>query len=177
MDGNTLERFEFFEGLPPADRDAVAGLAEVREYAPNAVLFQDGDPADAIYGLLEGTVELSLLFRDRVLKTDEVKYEEAIRARFEDKDTPIVLDEIHAGEVFGWSALAGLKQRTAAARAASAVRAFAIPAGELRKRFAENPALGLTLMERLNRVIAARLAERTERLVEAWTEAFGAGRI
>jgi CRP-like cAMP-binding protein len=79
--------------------------------------------------------------------------------------------------VFGWSALAGLERRTAAARAASAVRAFAVPAEKLRKQFGENPALGLRLMERLNRVIAARLAERTERLVEAWTEAFGAGRI
>jgi CRP-like cAMP-binding protein len=177
MDGNTLDRFEFFEGLQPADRDAIAGMAEVREYAPDTFIFQNGEPADAIHGLLEGAVELSLLFRDRVLKTDEVKYEEAIRSRFEDKDTPIILDEIHAGEVFGWSALAGLEKRTAAARAASAVRAFAIPAGELRKRFAEHPALGLTLTERLNRVIAARLAERTERLVEAWTEAFGAGRI
>ena len=177
MDGSTLDRFLFFEGLQPADRDAIAAMAEAREYAPNAIIFKDGDPADAIFGLLEGTVELSLLFRDRVLKTDEVKYEEAIRARFEETDTPIVLDEIQAGEVFGWSALAGLEQRAAAARAASAVRAFAIPAGELRKRFAENPALGLTVMERLNRVIAARLAERTERLVEAWTEAFGAGRI
>jgi CRP-like cAMP-binding protein len=177
MDGNTLDRFEFFEGLPPADRDAIAGMAEVREYAPNTLIFQDGDPADAIYGLLEGTVELSLLFRDRVLKTDEVKYEEAIRARFEDKDTPIILDEIQAGEVFGWSALAGLERRAAAARAAAAVQAFAIPAGALRKRFVENPALGLTIMERLNRVIAARLAERTERLVEAWSEAFGTGRI
>ncbi len=177
MDGNTLNRFEFFEGLDPANRETIAGMAEVREYAPDAIIFQGGDPADAIFGLLEGTVELSLLFRDRVLKTDEVKYEEAIRARFEETDTPIVLDEIQAGEVFGWSALAGLERRTAAARAASAVRAFAVPAEKLRKQFGENPALGLRLMERLNRVIAARLAERTERLVEAWTEAFGAGRI
>ncbi|MFP4389676.1 MAG: Crp/Fnr family transcriptional regulator [Desulfococcaceae bacterium] len=177
MDGNILERFEFFEGLQPADRDAIAGMSEIREYPPDTLLFRGGDPADAVYGLLEGTVELSLMFRDRILKTDEVHYEEAIRARFEERERPIIVDEIHPGEIFGWSALSGLEARTAAARSIGAVQAFAIPAAELRKRFADNPTLGLTLMERLNRVIAARLRERTERMVEAWTEAFGAKRI
>lgn len=177
MDADTLTRFDFFEDIDPATRDAIAGMAELREFEPGAVVFREGDPADAIFGLLEGTVELSILFRDRILKTDEVHYEEAIRARFEETETAIVVDEIQADEVFGWSALAGVPARTASARAADAVRAFAIPATALRQRLAEDPALGYRLMERLNRVIASRLQERTERMVEAWTEAFGAGRI
>jgi CRP-like cAMP-binding protein len=177
MDANILARFDFFEGLTPAQREAVAEMAEIREYDPETVLFLDGDPAETLYGLLEGTVELSFRFRDRNLKTDEVHYEEAIRAHFEEKERAIVVDEIQAGEVFGWSALAGLARRTAAARAVGAARVFAIPAAPLRSRFADDPSLGLTLMEHLNRVIADRLKERTERMVEAWTEAFGAGRI
>lgn len=177
MDANILARFDFFEGLSPAQQGAIADMAEIGAFDPDTLLFLDGDPADALYGLLEGTVELSFRFQERNLRTDEVHYEEAIRAHFEEKERAIVVDEIQAGEVFGWSALAGLPQRTATARAVGAVRVFAIPADTLRSRFADDPALGLTLMERLNRVIADRLKERTERMVEAWTEAFGTGRV
>ena len=38
--------------------------------------------ATALYGLLEGEVELSILFRDRVLKA-EVRYEEYVHKREE----------------------------------------------------------------------------------------------
>jgi hypothetical protein len=58
-----------------------------------------------------------------------------------------------------------------------AVRAFAVPADRLQQLFSGDPAVGFTLMERLNKVIASRLDERTHRLVESWTEAFGISKI
>lgn len=177
MDGNILARFEFFADIDPASRDAIAEMAELREFAPGTIVFRDGDPADAIFGLLEGNVDLSLLFRDRILKTDEIRYEEAIRARFVETETPVVFKEVHDGQIFGWSALAGLEKRTATARTVDAARAFAIPAAALRRRMSEDPILGFRLMDRLSRIIAGRLHELSGQMVEAWVEAFGAGRI
>jgi CRP-like cAMP-binding protein len=177
MDGKTLEAVDFFRGIAPETLDVIAADATIREYEADTLIFTEDEAPDSLFGLLEGVVELSLLFTERVFKTDELRYEEAIRSRFEESEIQIVVDEIHPGEIFGWSALAGIEKRTATARSVEAVRAFAVPADRLQQLFSGDPAVGFTLMERLNKVIASRLDERTHRLVESWTEAFGISKI
>jgi CRP-like cAMP-binding protein len=177
MDGKILERVDFFKGIAPETLDVIARAATTREYPPDTLIFTEDEEPHSLFGLLEGTVELSLLFTERVFKTNELRYEEAIRSGFEENEIHIVVDEIKPGEVFGWSALAGIEKRTASARSVDAVEAFSLPAAELRSLFVDDPALGLTLMARLNKVIASRLDERTQRLVGCWTEAFGTSKI
>ncbi|HDR14287.1 MAG TPA: cyclic nucleotide-binding domain-containing protein [Desulfobacteraceae bacterium] len=177
MDGKMLEHVDFFRGIAPNALNVIAGAGSKREYFPDTVIFSEGEAPDSLFGLLEGVVELSILFTERLFKTDELRYEEAIRSGFEENEIQIVVDEINPGEIFGWSALAGIEKRTATARSTGPVQAFEIPALELRRLFGEDPILGFTLMERLNKVIASRLDERTQRLVESWTEAFGTSKI
>lgn len=177
MDGKILERVDFFKGIAPETLDLIARAATPREYLPNTLIFTENEEPHSIFGLLEGVVELSLLFTERVFKTNELRYEEAIRSGFEENEIQIVVDEINPGEIFGWSALAGIEKRTATAKSVGAVQAFALPAEQLRSLFVDDPLLGLTLMERLNKVIASRLDERTQRLVGCWTEAFGTSKI
>jgi CRP-like cAMP-binding protein len=177
MDGKILEQVDFFRGIESGTLDVIARSATTKEYPPNTLIFTENEEPHSLFGLLDGVVELSLLFTERVFKTNELRYEEAIRSGFEESEIQIVVDEINPGEIFGWSALAGIEKRTATAKSVGAVQAFALPAMELRSLFVDDPVLGLKLMERLNKVIASRLDERTQRLVGCWTEAFGTSKI
>jgi CRP-like cAMP-binding protein len=177
MDGKILENVDFFRGIAPDTLDVIARAVTTKAYPPNTLIFSENEEPHFLFGLLDGVVELSLLFTERVFKTNELRYEEAIRSGFEENEIQIVVDEINPGEIFGWSALAGIEKRTATARSVQAVQAFALPAAQLRNLFVDDPVLGLTLMERLNKVIVSRLDERTQRLVGCWTETFGTSKI
>lgn len=174
-DREMISRFDFFSGVSDDNLRKIAGQCTIQEFKEEEVIFNSGDPADAFYGVLEGSVELSILFKDRILKA-EIQYEEAKQARYEEVDNPIAVDRIEAGEVFGWSSLAAPEARTATARCLEPVRVFSLPAADLKARFQKDPALGYAIMEKLSNVIARRLQKRTEKLVDAWGEAFGEGR-
>lgn len=47
------------EGLSDAEIEQVYGLFEEKEYPAGAALYKEGDPADALYVMLEGRVEVS----------------------------------------------------------------------------------------------------------------------
>jgi CRP-like cAMP-binding protein len=76
------------------------------------------------------------------------------------------------GKIFGWSALVSSRIRTVTAQCAQASTLIALPADGLRDLFAKDPTLGYLLMSRLCDIVAQRLKNRTEKLIEAWGEAF-----
>lgn len=82
---------EIFEGLAPAEADALAGLFRAQELGPGAVLFEDGAPADSFFVVLGGSVQL------------------------EPREGPVV--ERRAGTSFGELGLAGGQVRRARATA------------------------------------------------------------
>ncbi len=175
VDKEVISKFDFFSGVSEDNLREIADQCTIREYKEDEVIFNSGDPADTLYGVAEGSVELSIVFRDRILKAD-IQYEEAKQAHYEEVETPITVDRIEAGEVFGWSSLAAPEARTATARCLEPVRVFALSAADLKARFQKDPALGYAIMEKLSNIIARRLQKRTEKLVDAWGEAFGEGR-
>jgi len=175
VDKEMVFKFDFFSGVSEDNLREIADQCTIREFKENDVIFDSGDPADTLYGVMEGIVELSIVFKDRILKAD-IRYEEAKLAHYEEVENPITVDRIEAGEVFGWSSLAVPDARTATARCLEPVRVFALPAADLKARFQKDPALGYAIMEKLSNVIARRLQKRTEKLVDAWGEAFGDGR-
>lgn len=170
-----LSRFDFFSEVSENHLEEIADLCAIREFKADEVVFRSGDPAETLYGVLSGSVELGIVFKDRTLKAD-IRYEEAKQAHYKEVDKPILVDLIEEGEVFGWSSLVSPVSRTATAKCLEPVRAIALPAAELKAKFREDPALGYEIMERLSGVIAHRLRKRSEKLVEAWGEAFGDGR-
>ncbi len=54
----------------------------------NDVIFRQGDEARDFYGLIEGEVELSLVFKEEFLRLD-IRYEESIVAKREIIEKPI----------------------------------------------------------------------------------------
>ena len=171
-----LSSFKFFSGVAPETLDTIAQKGEVKELDPGDVVFHFDEPAEHLYGLLEGEVDLSLVFKDKVLKT-EIEYEEAIQASFVDEEKSIVIDTVSEGQVFGWASLVGTGRRTVTACCTEPSRMIVIPAAELREMFKEDHSLGFVIMEKLSNIISARLKNRTDKLIETWVEAFDTDKI
>lgn len=176
VDIDHLKSFSIVAGLPPETLDQIARRAEIRACAAGDVLFEEGDMADTLYGLLEGEVTLSLVFQDRVLKA-EVRHEEYVHKRVEIVEKEMVFETISAGEVFAWSALIAPHQLTATARCSVPSRIVMVPAASLEAVLDRNPQAAALFMRRLAEVIAQRLRLRTDKLVESWHAAFGENRL
>lgn len=175
-DQNLLSGFKFFSDVDLKTLDMIAQKAEILEFKSEDVVFRFEEPAEHFYGLLEGEVELSLVFKDKVLQTD-IEYEEAIQARMVDKEKLIVVDTVLPGQVFGWASLVGPRKRTVTALCSEASRIIAIAAVELRSMFEQDHTLGYIIMKRMSAIISRRLKNRTDKLIETWVEAFDVDQI
>jgi CRP-like cAMP-binding protein len=173
---NPLSEFKFFSEVNPDTVDAIARKGEIVEYKAADVIFRFDEPATYLYAVLEGEVDLSVVFKDKVLKT-EIEYEEAIQASMVEKEKSIVVDSVFPGQVFGWASLVGAGRRTVTARCAQASRVFVLPAVELKTMFEADKALGYVIMKKLSDIISKRLQKRTEKLIETWVEAFDVDKI
>jgi len=171
MGKNLLAGFKFFSEVVPESLEMIAQKCEVLEFGTGDVIFQFDEPANRLYGLLEGEVDLSIVFKDKVLKT-EIQYEESIKASIIDKEKSIVIDTVLPGQIFGWASLVGPARRTVTARCTEDCRVVAVAATDLQAMFAKDHYLGYVIMKKLGDIIARRLKNRTDKLIETWVEAF-----
>jgi CRP/FNR family cyclic AMP-dependent transcriptional regulator len=173
---NLLAGFPFFSDVDPATLEAIASKGQILEFKAEDIIFHVDEPATHFYGLLEGGVDLVLIFKDKVLKTD-IEYEEAIQATMVDEEKEIIVDAVRAGQVFGWASIVGPSKRTVNAQCSENSRVIAMPADDLAAMFEKDHTLGFTIMKRLSNIIASRLRNRTDKLIETWGEAFDIGSI
>ena len=171
-----LAGIKFFSDLAPETLKMIAQKGEVLELDAGEVVFHYKEPAEHFYGLLKGEVDLSIVFTDKVLKTD-IEYEEAIQASVVDEKKWIVVDTVYPGQVFGWACLVGPGRRTVTAQCAEASRVFSIAATDLKTMFENDHTLGYLIMTKLCHIISNRLKNRTDKLIETWVEAFDVDKI
>jgi CRP/FNR family cyclic AMP-dependent transcriptional regulator len=171
-----LTGFPFFSDVDPDTMEKIASKGQILEFKAEDVIFHVDEPATHFYGLLEGEIDLVLVFKDKVLKTD-IEYEEAIQATMVDEEKEIIVDTVTPGQVFGWASIVGPAKRTVNAACSENSRVIAIPAAELAAMFEKDHTLGFTIMKRLSDIIASRLRHRTDKLIETWGEAFDIGSI
>jgi CRP-like cAMP-binding protein len=171
-----ISGFSIFAGASPEHLEEIAKHVALLHFDSGETIFQEGAKASRVYGLLDGEVELILVAKDSVLKTD-VQYEEYARSKTETVERDIIVDSIGPGEIFGWSAFSPEGRYTSKAVCVEPSRVFALPADNLRVLFNKYPQVGYPFMERLLEIIAKRLTNRTDRLIEVWSEAFNGNRI
>ena len=171
MAKNILAGFKFFSEVAPESLEMIAQKCELLEFGAGEVIFNFDEPANRLYGLLEGEVDLSIVFTDKVLKT-EIQYEESIKASILDQEKSIVIDTVLPGQVFGWASLVGPARRTVTAGCTENCRVVAVAAADLQAMFAKDYYLGYVIMKKLSDIIAKRLKNRTDKLIETWVEAF-----
>ena len=148
LDKALLADMSFFSGLDLEDLAAIARAGDILEFDANGIIFKEGETAEDLFGILQGEVELSLMFEENRLETN-IQYEESILARIQVLQEPIVFDTLDPGEIFGWSSLVGPGQLTSTARCVRPTRVFAVPAPRLKAILDKNPQAGYLLMERL----------------------------
>lgn len=140
-----LEHALLFRDLPRSLTASIRSLARVRQYAKDDTLFLEGDPADEIYVLRDGRVELTYTLP-------------------QDPLTEILITHIEPGENFAWSALAQGETLSSRARALEDSSTYTIPVETLHAFFAEHPGVGYQVMTILAQQILRRLRETRKEL-------------
>ncbi len=171
-----LSLFPFFSGISRERLDDIEKFSVVQSYDKGTFIFKNNEQALNLYGLIEGDVELSLLFREEIV-TKNIKYEEYISTDVEVLEKPVRIEKVKKYDIFGWSALVEPAKMTATARCVTDSEIVVIPAYDLKRMFNKDPELGYRLSARINIIIAQRLNSRTEKLVETWCSLFDTGSI
>jgi signal transduction histidine kinase len=140
----TLGESSLFSDLSDEQRDRIALLSREMTFETGDVLFREGDSADNIYIVLQGTlaVEVGLLGRQR--------------------RRCATIATAHRGESVGWSAGIGSQKYLASAYAVEKTTAVVVDRRAVQCLFADNPASGLRVMEKLIDLARSRLCRTTE---------------
>ena len=166
-----LNAFAIFDGIAEDIMDRIGQSAQLLDYGREDVIFEEGQGASHLYGVLEGEVELNIVFHDRVMKTD-IRFEDYVHKRIDTIEKKIIIEVLDPGEIFAWSAFCAPHKLTSTATCTQATQVAAIDGAELRAILAQAPETGYLFAQRVAEVISQRLRNRTARLIESWHEAF-----
>lgn len=136
-----LAESELFEGAPEADLDRIAAVAMERRYAAGEMVFARGEPAKALYAVVDGQLR-------------------AVVAGSDGRE--ITLRMLDAGSVFGEIGLLDGGRRTATVVAQRPSRIARIERKALLDQLRAHPEVSLNLLA----VLASRLRASTEQLEE-----------
>ena len=151
----SLEDIAFFQGLSSADRKRILANFRAEDHRAGEVFFQQDQPADRLYLLVSGRVEI----------------------RFKPYDgEALTVSIIEAGGVFGWSAALGRSSYTSGAICTADGRCLSIRGRDLRRICEDHPATGVILLERLSEVIALRLTSTHDHVMELLRQGVRPGR-
>lgn len=131
-----LAQVDIFKGLEATDLDRLAPLFTLICLHPGQMIFEQGNPAEFLYILLEGKVVVNYKPYDGPLLT---------------------VAQIAPGGIFGWSAVLGRQIYNSTAAAADQATAIRIKGEELRETCERHPTTGIVILERLANAIAERL--------------------
>ena len=133
-----IRQFPIFSKIQPAMQKLLCFSAERLTYDAGQVIFNAGDPGDAAYVVIEGTVEISV----------------------PTPSGPIVINNMTKNDILGEIAIVGEVPRTATAKAVSKLETLKISKELFMKIIRENPDAAVELIK----ILAARLASTTNQL-------------
>ena len=133
-----IRQFPIFSKIQPAMQKLLCFTAERLTFAAGQVMFNAGDPGDAAYIVIDGSVEISV----------------------PTPAGPIVVNTLARNDIIGEIAIFGDVPRTATATALSKVETLRISKDLFVKVIRENPDAAIELI----RILASRLANTTNQL-------------
>jgi CRP-like cAMP-binding protein len=133
-----LQRCPFFSRLNEAQRKAIAAITEDVSFEKDTILFEEGQEAEALYILLQGTVDLFL-------------------TGGKDLSKPLWVGQINPDEPFGISALIEPHILTASARVTAPTRVMKISGAALRALCELDPRLSAILIHQIAKAAMERL--------------------
>jgi CRP-like cAMP-binding protein len=138
-----MEKVPFLRDLGGPYADQLAGLARLKEYAPGAVIFRQGEDYPYLCLVLEGEVSLDVAVSGEAVA------------------------EVHRGgpgELLGWSPVLGRRSMTATGRAATALRLAVLEMEELLGLCERDGYFGSAFYRQVALVLSSRLDETRRRL-------------
>lgn len=136
-----LEKVELFSGLLSEEMQSLEQTAEMRAYHPGDVIFQEGDPGDGIYVVLDGTVQVSTLVSETERR---------------------VLTLVGPGDFFGEMAILDDRPRSATAQAEGETKVYFLHRDDLLRILEHSPKLAVSLL----REFSLRLRDFNRKYVE-----------
>lgn len=164
-------KYQLFSRIPSEKMEQIQKLVTEASFDEGEVVFHEGETADKLYCVKQGSVQLSIMFREQRVEW-EVRHEERIEKRVKEHEKSLAVETLGVGEPFGWSALVKPHVLTATARATRPTEVYVIAAKELTALLDDDPAIGYALSSSLNEIVAKRLNHHTQRLIEVWGELY-----
>jgi CRP-like cAMP-binding protein len=149
-----LRRYPFFSGLSESQLKDIAMISEEKSFEDEEGVFQERNPADALYLLIDGCVDLYYEFSE---ESKPHLYKE------------FFIGEINPGEPFGISALIEPFRLTSSARTSKPSRMIRINAEALRDLCHEDQNLAYTLTYQAAKIALERLNAARTQLAAAWS--------
>ena len=144
--GQPLAAFDLFNYVPGPDRAVLEALLARTIHAQGDVIFHEGDEAQAMYAVEDGSVEIV-------------------------KDNGrTVIATLEKGDAFGELAFFDGRPRSAAARARQPTVVLSLPYAGLREFLAARPALALAFFRNTATAVVGRLRQTTSDL--SWLSAY-----
>lgn len=123
-----LFQVEIFAGLTPLERDALAASSSTVTLARNTVVFNEGDPADALYLIEAGRVKVYACDRN---------------------GKEYIFNVMGPGEYFGELALLDDEPRSASVRTLEEARFRVVTRGDFQRVLDDHPGMARTLIRNL----------------------------
>jgi len=131
-----LQRYPYFAPIDDENLRQVAMITEERTVPADTVMFYENDPADTLFVILEGEVNI-----EYILGSGERR----------------VVDTLGPGDLLVWSALVEPHRTTGIGTATKQTQLIAIDAPKLRALCEQAPELGTRLMTQVAKLLANRL--------------------
>ena len=138
-----MQHFAIFTDLDTKTMNLLQPLLEPFSCRAGTVVLRQGTPADHIYMIKKGKVEVSYKPYD---------------------GTPITVSILEKDGLFGWSAVVGSSKYTSSATAIEDLEAYRINGSALRKFCMEHPDAGKDLLERLASAVSYRWVDAHEQI-------------
>lgn len=135
-----LKKFDIFSGMDENDLQKIAGICVVEKLPKGVQVFKTGDPAEYLFMVNKGKIELRF------------------NISYHNMSTEISLDEVFEGNTFGWSALTHPFRYTLSAFTAEDSELVQIKESDIKKICQENNRLGYILMNNIAKIIGQRFS-------------------
>jgi len=132
VDVTYLQKFRCFEDLSDEQREAVSELAEAECFYPEHTLFEENEPGELLYLLVEGEIEVLYTIGE---------------------EGPTRVDKMGAGDVVGCSILVHPYKHTSTTRSLTKIDVLTVDAKALRKLMQEDCPLGFSIQQHIMRLL------------------------
>lgn len=137
-DFKLLHEYPMFRGLNEEQMRAVMQVCREECFMPETILFEEGQPAEELFVLVEGEVEESFTVGEAVLTS---------------------IHPVGPGEIIGCPALAPPYTQSCTARALTGIEVLAVDAAGLRELFAQDCQLAVSIQQYVIQALLDRIGE------------------